>query len=49
MSPSDIALGIKALAVVIGTVGLMAVLYFVGQYLADDQSDRLIRKLDRYN
>ncbi|MFZ2972297.1 MAG: hypothetical protein WA049_06630 [Ferribacterium limneticum] len=39
----------KAIAVVIGTAGLMAVIYCIGQYLADDQSDRLIRKLDRYN
>lgn len=46
MSPSDIALSI---AVVIGTAGFMAVIYFIVQYLSDPQVDRLIRKLDRYN
>lgn len=39
----------KALAAIIVTAGVIAVLFCIVQYLSDDQADRLIRKLDRYN
>lgn len=37
----------QAIGAIVLTASVLAVLFCIGQYLADDQSDRLIRKLDR--
>jgi hypothetical protein len=37
----------QIIGAIVVTAGVIAVLFFIGKYLADDQADRLIRKLDR--